>query len=282
MKASTEHDPLRVMSFNVLVAYRLNVFKPWRWRRDAAAELIRSSGADLIGLQEPLRRQVDDLADRLGRHEWFGAGRLDGRFRGEFNPIFYRRSRLKLLDGDIFWLSRTPEKPSRSWGAMRARIATWAKFRDRRTKEELFHFNVHFDHASWRHRTRSAQLLLDRVEQIAGQGSVVVTGDLNATMRSRAYRILTGGESGRHRAATALGDARELSKEAHLGPLGTYRGAGPPHKTRLRLDYIMVTPGVKVLRHQAVLGSPPPRRFPSDHLPVLAELLLPRHRRRAH
>lgn len=267
---------LDVMSFNVRVARGVVPAARRRRRAQAVAAIIESAGPDLVGLQEPRKPQLDDLARQLDGYGWFGAGRADGKEKGEFAPIFYRTRRLELLDGATFWLSENADVPgSRGWDAFTRRIVTWASLRDRRTGRVLFHFNTHFAPVSIRAKRESARLLLRRIHALAGAQPTLVTGDLNGTERSAQYRILTTGDLGDGpRPELALSDAKYVSATGHEGPAGTWRGAGRPHRASRRLDYVLVGGRVEVLRH-ATLGCDGPAGCPSDHLPVLARIALP-------
>ena len=54
----------------------------WRFRRERIAELIRSEAVDLLGTQEVLANQFDDLQALLPGYRAVGVGREDGaRFR---------------------------------------------------------------------------------------------------------------------------------------------------------------------------------------------------------
>jgi endonuclease/exonuclease/phosphatase family metal-dependent hydrolase len=271
---------LDVMSFNIRVEHWLRPAARRRRRAETTAAIIRAAGADMVGLQEPRKPQLSDLARRLGGYAWTGAGRADGKDRGEFVPILYRTRRLELLDGGTFWLSATADVPgSRGWNALTRRIVTWARLRDRRTGTVLFHFNTHFAPVCVRAKRESARLVLRRVESLAGSAPALLTGDLNGTERSAQYRILTTGDLGDGpRPHLALDDARYLSRAGHEGPAGTWRGAGKPRRAAIRLDYVFVRARVRVLRH-ATLECDGPDVCPSDHLPVLARIVLPPKRR---
>src|SRR3954466_4939560 len=62
------HD-VRVMSYNIRYATASDGENIWDNRKDFLAETIRAFDPDLLGTQETLARQRDDLAARLGGHE---------------------------------------------------------------------------------------------------------------------------------------------------------------------------------------------------------------------
>lgn len=260
---------LSVISYNVRVDTTQDGAYGWAARREAVTALLRERGAALIGLQEALAHQRDDLVHGLEGYEAVGVGRDDGATTGEFNPILYQTGRLRLCRQETFWLSETPDVPgSMSWGAGYPRIVTWSEFEAAGGGRRLFLFNTHLDHQSERAREEGARLLRARMAAIAGSRPAVVTGDFNCESGSRPLQILVApGADG-----LALQDAQNVAGEGHAGPAGTLTSnfrepLGP------KIDFILVTAGVEVLRH-AVLDEKAGDRFPSDHLPVLAEIRL--------
>jgi endonuclease/exonuclease/phosphatase family metal-dependent hydrolase len=218
-----------------------------------------------------LKGQLDDLQSLLPEYSWCGVGREDGRSRGEFSAIFYRKDRFDLLRSSTFWLSETPDVAgSKGWDAALPRIVTWAKFKDKQSSGEFFHFNTHFDHRGEQARQESARLLLSRIETITAGSRAVVTGDFNANESSEPYRIMAGGGSQGVRPKRHFKDARYSSEQAHHGPSSSFNGfkALVPGQ---KIDHIFVGEGTKVLQH-GILSDSWDGRWPSDHLPVLAEI----------
>lgn len=259
--------PLRVMTFNLRYDTPSDGANAWPHRRDWVAALIRFHAPDALGVQEALAHMLTDLDARLPGFSRIGVGRADGRAGGEFSAILYRSDRLELLDSGTFWLSPTPEVVgSKGWDAAIERIATWARFRDRRTGCRHLHLNTHFDHVGEQARQESARLIRRRAAALADGIPVVVTGDLNADPASEPYRILTRDTIGD--ATGPLRDALMASRDGHYGPTSTWTAFRAIEPGR-RIDYVLVSPQVRVLKH-AILPDSWDGRFASDHLPVLA------------
>lgn len=266
-------DTLRVLSFNIRYDNPDDGPDAWPHRKEAVANLIRDQQVDVAGLQEALKGQIDDLQALLPEYAWLGVGREDGAEQGEFAPIFYRRDRLDTLRWGAFWLSETPDIPgSRSWDAALERIATWAVLRDRQTGAAFLAANTHFDHRGAEARTKSAELIAERLGTLAaahaGEANdeaktlpVALTGDFNARENSAPYAVL----------ANAFSDALYASEQPHEGPLSTWNGfeAIAPGA---RIDYVFVSVGVSVYAHRILPDKTASGRFPSDHLPALAEI----------
>ncbi len=133
-------------------------------------------------MQEALHVQMNDLQKALPDFKYAGVGRTDGKQDGEYSAIFYNAKKLQLLESKTFWLSETPTVAgSKSWDAAITRIVTWAKFKDIESSKTFFVFNTHFDHIGKVARRESAKLLLKKINEIAGNSSVIITGDFNAT-----------------------------------------------------------------------------------------------------
>ncbi len=266
-----EPRPLRVMTFNIRYDTPNDGPNAWPHRRDWVAGLIRYHAADAVGVQEALVHMLTDLDVRLPGFARVGVGRTDGRTGGEFSAILYRTDRLELLDSGTFWLSPTPEVPgSKGWDADFERVATWARFRDRRSGCRHLHLNTHLDHVGEQARRQSARLIRRRAATLAADLPIVVTGDLNADPASEPYRIFTRDSiAGR----PPLRDAFLVSRDGHYGPTSTWTAFRAIEPDR-RIDYVLVSPEVSVRNH-AILPDSWDGRFPSDHLPVIAALEAP-------
>jgi len=264
---------IRVMTFNIRYDEPRDRANAWPNRRELVASMIRFHQADLVGVQEALERQMGDLEKLLPDYAWVGVGREDGKAGGEFSAILYRKSRFRSLENSTFWLSETPDVPSKSWDTAYPRIVTWIKLKDTTTGNLFFHFNTHFDHRGVRAREESARLLLKRINAIAGQLPVVVTGDFNFNESSKGYQILTGKAPEKEVGSKdSLRDARYLSQHGHHGSTSTFNEfkALIPD---MKIDYVLVKGSVRVLQH-GTLSDTWDGRFPSDHLPVLAEIVI--------
>ena len=257
------------MTFNLRLDVASDGPNAWPFRRDWVAALIRFHGADVVGVQEALAPMLTDLDARLPGFARVGVGRADGRSGGEFSAILYRTDRVALLDSGTFWLSPTPEVAgSKGWDAAIERVATWGRFRDRRTGCLYAHLNTHFDHMGEQARQESARLIRVRLAALARGLPVIVTGDLNAEPTSAPYRIFTrdsiaGG-------LPPLRDAHDVSRDGHYGPESTWTAFRAIEPGR-RIDYVLVSEPITVIAH-GILTDRWDDRFPSDHLPVLASV----------
>lgn len=254
---------LAVMTYNLRFASATPP-NAWPQRRPLVREVITNQAPDVIGTQEGLHTQLQELAADLPEYEWTGVGR-DGGIKGEFMAVFYRKARLESLSTNHFWLSDTPDiAGSKTWGPKFARMVTWLKFRDRKTNQEFVLFNTHFDHEVQIARERSAEMIRQRVAVLEPQLPVLVIGDFNAAAgANRAYEILTKGGYFR--------DAWDLAAQRHGVGVGTFNGFKAEDPSGIRIDWILARGAVTVPRAETVTFTRG-GQFPSDHFPVVAEV----------
>lgn len=260
-------DPIVVMTFNIRYLNEHDGPDHWQRRTDAVVKTIAE--ADVVGLQEARKPQIDDLVERLPNFQWYGVGRDDGMERGEFTPIFWRRDRFEVQDRGTFWLASDPSQiGATDWGARIPRICSWVALSDRTTGESLWVMNTHFDHLSHAARVESARLLRQQAERIGAGENLVVTGDFNCNPESEPMQILTGSGG----PGVRFIDSLKRSEAAPQGPSGTWNGFEAIQEGR-RIDFVLVTEGVeRVVSHQTLDPRTAEGRFASDHLPVTAKL----------
>jgi endonuclease/exonuclease/phosphatase family metal-dependent hydrolase len=265
-------SPLTVMTFNIRYGTANDGENHWTRRRELLFEVLRTADADLIGLQEALRFQIDEILAAVPGYGVVGVGRDDGKAAGEMSAILFRTGRFHVAESGTFWFSDTPETPgSKSWGNRITRIASWARFIDRDGRG-FFHFNLHLDHESQPSREKSTALLLQRIaaRRVPAE-PVVVTGDFNVGERNPALATLVG-EPGRPATAAPppfVDTFRVLHREDR--EVGTFTAFEAGKTTGDKIDYVLVQPGTTVLSADIVRTSRD-GRYPSDHFPVVARI----------
>ncbi|WP_327053329.1 endonuclease/exonuclease/phosphatase family protein [Halomicrococcus gelatinilyticus] len=264
---------LRVMSYNIRYDNPNDGENVWRERRDKIANAIRFHKPGVVGLQEALHAQLQDLSERLPGYEWLPAGRKEVENAGEYAAIGYDRDRFNLEREGIFWLSETPDEPgSVGWDANLPRLAHYVELREQFTDVTFWHFNTHFDHAGEESRLNAAKLLLHRIDGLVPDDPVVITGDFNCRAGSPPYVRLTGRtQSSRGR---TLRDSHRYSKYGHHGPetsMTDFSNLIPDKK----IDHVFVSSDVEVVLHGILSDAYASGRYASDHLPVVADVSLP-------
>lgn len=252
-------DRLGLMTFNIRLGTVDDGPNHWKLRREMVFGVIREHGPDLVGMQEVVRFQLDELLAALPNYEGFGAGREDGQTKGEYSPILYRKDRLKLLESGTFWLSETPEVPgSKSWDTACTRVCTWGRFRENRTGRTLYFFNTHLDHKSQPAREKGIALVLQRIEERPHKDPVFLTGDFNAGENNAAIKLVKKFKHLRDSYRVAHPDEKEV------GTFNGWKGKSDGDK----IDYIFVPRGVNVVSAE-ILHENRDGRYPSDHFPLM-------------
>ncbi|HOW66561.1 MAG TPA: endonuclease/exonuclease/phosphatase family protein [Candidatus Paceibacterota bacterium] len=258
---SKKDTPLNVMSYNIRLNTSGDGVNAWPNRKERVAGLVRFHKADLFGVQEALPEQMKDLTARFPDFDYVGVGRDDGISAGEHMAIFYRKSRFEKQRDGHFWLSPTPEKPGLGWDAACNRTCTWIKLKDKITRKSFYMFNTHLDHRGKTARQEGVQLILKRMPEInKEQLPLILTGDFNQTRPSPVIDAVL----------RVLSDAKDKSITPPYGPDST-SGGFEVRKGGNTIDFIFVNDRVRVLRH-GVLSDSFNLYYPSDHLPVLAEV----------
>jgi len=263
--ASAPAPELAVMTFNVRYGTADDGPNAWPLRRELLIETIAAAQPDVLGLQEALRFQLDELHAALPEFNELGVGRDDGAAAGEYAAMLYRPSRLTAEESGTFWLSDTPEVPgSTSWGNHITRICTWARFRDRETGASFAVFNVHLDHESQPSRERAVALVLARADSLAPGLPHLVTGDFNAGEDNPAVTAM--------RQAGFIDTYRAVDPDpSGDGTFGGFQG----DSSGAKIDFVFAR-GPWRVRSADILRRRGGDRDPSDHFPVTAHLTLGR------
>lgn len=281
-------DAIKVGTYNVrLSTGDRDTPNSWASRRSALVELVRNLGLDVFGMQEVLPEQASYFRGQLVDWAFTGDHRGLDRRSSEACPVFYRKTRFEALKAGTFWLSATPDVPgSKSWNSACPRICSFVVLRDRHSGKRFCFANAHADHRSAEARERGLSLVLERMGDFGGGVPIVFVGDHNCHENDApAVKV-----------ASLLKDAIHASETTPEGPWRSFtgwkwrpreyaaaealkleaEGRNQSGETGSRIDFIYVSPAVRVLCYKTVADSRPGLPlYPSDHFPVVAEILLP-------
>jgi endonuclease/exonuclease/phosphatase family metal-dependent hydrolase len=261
---SEKTTQLAIMSFNVRYNTPKDSINAWQYRKEKVAEVVASNNIDIAGLQEPWFDQITDLEKLLPEYAWIGWSRDDGKIKGEFTPVFYLKDKFDVLDKGVFWLSSTPEIPgSIGWDERLPRTVIWIRFKEKLTGKEFCFFNTHLGGNTA--RTEGAKLLKTKIDEIAGNLPVIVTGDFNSKPESEPIQTML---SKNCRVVLEDGFNKALKKNDEIY---TDYWFDSENKDLKRIDYIFVSQPVKVLYHE-IINKRMGRYYPSDHLAIKAEI----------
>ena len=220
---------LKVMTFNIRLSLESDKENSWVKRKDDALKLMNYYHPDVMGVQEAVPQQMADIKTGLKNYDFVGVARDDGANKGEYSAIFYNTEKLQVLQSGTFWLSETPEKPSKGWDAAYNRICTYALIKTKKGGKKFWAFNVHFDHVGNVARENSAKLILEKIKTLnTGNFPVVLTGDFNLTDKTEPVKIIS----------KTMADSFYNCRKPHYGPTGTFTGFDVNTVPKDRIDYI--------------------------------------------
>lgn len=237
----------------------------WDQRKARVAKFVKKNSIDVIGMQEVTHPQLVYLNEKLGKkYDYVGVGRTDGKTKGEYSPIFFKRSKYEVLEKGNFWLSETPDAVGvKGWDAALERIASWVKLRDKKTGKIFMAVNTHFDHVGKIARKESAKLIMEKIQQIAEYNPAVVTGDFNITEDDEAYHTMT---TNRFK----MKDAYHVT-DRHEGATHTFHSfCRMDRQDCMKIDFIFITPDIHVKKTYIQMEDP--KKQLSDHNPHWADL----------
>lgn len=245
-------DNLCVMTYNILLSA-----STLEARQPLVTRVIAEQLPDTLGLQEVTSRWVPYLEEALG--EVYGCvyeGREGGTGEdcGEAEAIFYNKIRFNLIDSGTFWLSDTPEVPSKYEDSKQKRLCVWVILEDKTSGKRFVHMSTHLDNKGVDARTRQQEVLRTHLD--AFPYPVVLTGDFNYNETSSTYVDMLSTTT-THR---KLVNSRVIASKKIVWP--TYNGLGSSSMT---LDYIFLTKDCFAVSNFSVLQRIYDGIYPSDH-----------------
>ena len=291
--ASGVGPSIRVGTYNIRNSRSdRNTPNAWNERKDDLIDLVCKLDLDVFGLQEVRPDQAACIRARMEAYEFVGDHREADRKTGEASPVCYRKERFTSLDSGTFWLSETPDVPaSKSWGTAYTRICSYVILKDKATGKRFCFANTHTDNVSALAREKGMRLIIERMRKLVADAPIVFTGDHNCrenakpslavseVLRNALYETKTPPQGPwRTFEGWSWRDTEVSAEEALACPAEVRNAVKGPSRKRFgaRIDYIYVSPGIKVLDYRTVND---PRRgkklYPSDHFPVVATIELP-------
>ncbi len=256
---------LKVMTYNIRLDVASDGENAWGKRKDFFVSQIKFYEPDIWGVQEATPSQITDLTVMLPEYSHIGIGR-DGKGKGEASAIFYKNDRFKVSNVQTFWLSETPDKPSKSWDSAYPRICTLGLFKELKTKKTFWVFNTHLDHIGEVARTKGIEMILAKIKEVNKKNHpLIFTGDFNSEPETE--RIIN--------LKKIMTDTREASEQKPFGPYGSFNGFNYNEPVTRLIDYIFVDHSKRFrVKKYAILSDSINLRFPSDHFPILVEMEL--------
>lgn len=265
ISASVFAQELNVAAYNLRYANTTDTGNLWPDRAPYVGSLIRFHDFDVFGTQEALHSQLVDLDKMLPGYARYGVGRDDGKTEGEHSAIYYKKDQFTLVDKGDFWLAENSEVPGKGWDATCCnRIVSWVNLKDKTSGKEFFFFSAHYDHQGQVARKESSKLVLKKIREIAKGKPAILVGDLNAAHDSEPYKILQESE--------LLTDTYTLVDDPYHsnGSFNSFKTS----ENMTVIDHVFVTADIKV-KKWGILTDSYFGKYPSDHFPVVAKVVLP-------
>ena len=95
-------EPVTVVSFNIRYGTAQDGDHAWPNRRELVTAVIRDHAPQLVGIQEALRFQLDEIGAALPRYREVGVGRSDGKTAGEYAAILVDTTRFTIIGEGTF------------------------------------------------------------------------------------------------------------------------------------------------------------------------------------
>lgn len=251
------------MSFNIRFITPQDVGdRAWTARRGPALNMINQVKPDVIGIQEQSKEWVDYLVENMPDYEFYIPDYVEkiNLKRGFSMVIMWKADKYVLLDAGRFFLTETPDKPSKGWESNHYRTTSWVYLKDKTTGRKFYCFNTHLDHKSRLAKENGVLLNVEMMKSIAGKKApVFICGDMNI------YRENKGG--------VLLDPFYEYMQSADETALTSYRvptfnGYNPDMSVRRRIDYIFYR-NAQALEYKVIDSPDYGVEYISDHYPII-------------
>lgn len=257
ISCTSETVSIKAITYNIRYDSPNDGVNIWDNRKEGLVKFLSKHNLDIIGTQEGLTHQLDYIKSALTDYKMIGVDR-DNNGKGEYSSIFYNTNTLDLVSSGTFWLSPTPDTPTRGWDAALNRICTFGLFQSKNSTKKFYVFNTHFDHMGEEARLNSAVLIDEKIKAINSKNiPVFFLGDLNCEPNTKPIDAIK----------RSMLDGQLIAKETFDGPVGTFSGFDVNAPLNRRIDYIFVK-DLLVNEYKHLDTKLSNGLWPSDHLPV--------------
>lgn len=251
----------------------------WTRRRQLVIDIVKNYQPDIVGFQEVQQDQLADLIDGLQGYGCHHQGWQAVDDKQELLPIFYLKEHVAISRSGAFWLNETPDIPRIDTGGGEVlRACTWAHVTcsppaagpgTGSTTYAIYH--THLDHQKESRRETAARLIMERIRTQSAGRPAILLGDLNTRPGSTTYEIFT----------SRFRDAFVISPNPRAADdITCHCFTGATKKSKFRssfqwIDHVLVDEGITCIEAKRVLDALDvgKRLYPSDHFPVVADLV---------
>lgn len=282
---------LKIMSFNIrssTIADDVESGHSWDSRKASCVNMLKDQKPDIVGFQECHYDQREYLKTSLDGYELWAtplgidAGGTTVNVNNCGNAAMaWRTDRFDVktindaLMKGYFWLSETPEKPSRpGWNATdtNVRNCVWAWLVDKETGQDIIFFNTHLPYKAADNEARIAimDMCLTRMKNLiktAGSNvPVFFTGDMNAQIQSTHATHVCFTE-----VLNWMNSARQSAPQTtDNGSFNNYKYTPANAANATQIDYVFYRNAI-ASRFDVVTGTGYGVTYISDHWPVYAQ-----------
>ena len=262
--ACNRTSEIKVMSYNIRLSsgtIKADSIYHWEHRKQASLNLMHEENPTVFGLQEACPDQMDYMVENLPEYGYIGVGRDDGKRKGEFMSIFYKKEEVEFIDGGTFWLSETPDQVSKGWDAACFRTCTWAILKKKDTGKKFVYMNTHLDHMGKVAREESIKLIVERAEKLTGgKLPVFITADFNSPTSNAIFKPMQ---------ETMLDARVEAPVTDDRGTLNCW-GTTPPGVV---IDHVFYR-GAEAQKFEVLRDKDYGAPYVSDHYPVMLTAIM--------
>lgn len=251
-------DEVKVISYNIRVINSKDGENEWKYRAAASPAMIKDYAPDIFGLQEAMPGHLEYLNKALPKYASVGVGREDGVSKGEHMSIYYNTKTIRLEKWGTYWLSETPDVPSKGWDAACKRTATWALLTVKSTGKQFYYVNTHLDHRGAVAQQKGLDLIVSRIAEMNQEGlPMILTGDFNVETDSPVLAELN----------TRMLDARKTAEKTDSR--ATFNGWG---SRAIVIDFIYYSGFGSCPEYETIVRQYEGVPYISDHYPIMARL----------
>jgi endonuclease/exonuclease/phosphatase family metal-dependent hydrolase len=268
---STSNSPtvIKIMSYNIRYdsSSEKHPLDNWENRKPYLASYIKDFDLDIIGVQEAMLIQMNYLISNMNNREYTytGFGRDDAIHSGEHSAIIYDSQKYQFIDGDTFWLSDTPNFPSKTWDMSHHRVCTWARLEDKDSLNQFFVFCTHYGFGD-EFDIGASQLISNKIVELTGDYPVILLGDFNMRNTSIGFPYING------TGVKPMMETRSVFYNGSAPHRSSYSLFTPEvEKKGAQIDFIFASKDVTVLNSTIDHGTyerDGTLRTTSDHYPV--------------
>lgn len=251
-------DEVKVISYNIRVINKKDGPNEWKYRAAATPAMVKDYAPDIFGLQEAEPGHLEYLAKHLPKYASVGVGREDGKSKGEHMSIYYNTKTVELLEWGTYWLSETPDVPSKGWDAACKRTATWALLKMKDSGKKFFYVNTHLDHRGKTAQQKGLDLIVTRIAAMNPEGlPMILTGDFNVEPNNPVLKELN----------TKMLDAKKTAEKTDKR--ATFNAWGSRASV---IDFIYYSGFASCPEYETIVRQYKDVLYVSDHYPIVARL----------